>query len=72
MIFTSMHGVKSIEYLSRYRAPGHEARTIRITTESDAGEAVMDLTMFGNTEAIEALPKSKWFTDTNLMGEEVA
>ena len=72
MMFTSMHGVKKIEYVSRYMAPSHEARTIRITTEYNGQESYFDITLFGNTEVIEALPKSEWFTDTNLMGEDVA
>lgn len=63
MIFSSIHGIKAVEYLRHYMGEyGEEARTIRLTVATPGGgEDYIDLTLFGDTWAIESLPRADGF-----------
>lgn len=62
MIFSSIHGVKAVEYLRHYIGES-EARTIRLVVDVNGKEDFIDLTLFGDTEAVEGLPKAESFSE---------
>ncbi|HET7413415.1 MAG TPA: hypothetical protein VFJ18_12225 [Pararhizobium sp.] len=59
----ALHGVTKIELCTRYR-DNSNSRTIRITAADYLGhEFETELTVYGNTDALDALPKSDDFRD---------
>lgn len=62
MIFSSIHGVKAVEYLRHYIGDS-EARTIRLVVDVDGKEDYIDLTLFGDTADVEGLPKAESFRE---------
>jgi hypothetical protein len=56
----SIHNVTAIELATSYKANGN-SRTIRISYSSEIENGGFDLVVYGETDALDALPKAADF-----------
>jgi len=57
-----IHGVTKIEIVNAFR-DNDNSRTVRITSCDHRGEHVTDITLYGETDALDALPKASVFRE---------
>ena len=56
----SIHDVKAIELVSAFPANSN-SRTIRITANQYGAEVALELTVYGDTDALDLLPRAAGF-----------